>query len=501
MSQPALKHIVFLAGIGLTHVRPTLHFCVRLAAKFPNVFISVYTPGPLAAPAEKYLATYPDPAHERIQIVPSVVDIPITNPFDILLSIERSFGPWIAGQVTNSTFEINGLLVAKPSYIIEDHINGGVAVMNKQHHGLPIATWWVATVASFIGHFGNAENGGGWRVIDAASAFMEKLEPGSEKSLEDIYAQELIADRVVHVPGLPPHYEHEQMAQMLPMLLPLVFKMRQRWALVEHQGDIVVFTSFYEFEPAAAEASAKALTKPITPFCVGIAADLPPSDTPDVDFETSDPVLSFMNGAYTELGAHSVVYIAFGSHFFPPAQSSSHMKILIEEIIARGLRLVLSVKPEHAKASGLGDGYIEEITKTGNAIFPEWTQQLQVLEHPALHYFVTHGGWNSTTEAMGDQPANAMQLVRQYDSGFELMQVRTGPARSKAYRPDGDLLITGSDEVVREEVKNILKLSKGEKGKQQRLNIQALGKLARASNEAGGSADIALEKLGKSLGL
>ncbi|KAG8788409.1 hypothetical protein FRC12_014612 [Ceratobasidium sp. 428] len=513
MSQSALKHIVFVTGFGMTHIRPSLHFCIRLAAKFSNVFISVYIPGPLSPEAQKYLDTYPKTAYERVHIVPSIINIPITNPFDLLFSMERSFGPWIAEQLASPKLEIDGQTVERPSYIIDDHINGGVALMNKQHHKLPIASWWVATVASFIAHYGNAENGGGWRVIGAASAVLEQQDPGSKKSLEEIYSEELVADRVVRIPGLPPHYEHEQMTQFLPFFLPLMVMMYKRWASIQEHDGIIVFTSFYELEPVAADAAANALLKPVTPFYVGVAADISPSNTLSIDADTSDPVLSFMNRAYADLGAHSVIYVAFGSHFFPPAQSVGHLKILIEEVIAQGLRLVLSVKPEQAKSVGLDSEYLEAIAGTGNAIFPAWTQQLQVLEHPALHYFVTHGGWNSTTEAMvrgvpmifwpmaGDQPATAMQMARQHDCGFELMQVRTGPARCSAYNPDGDLAITGSTEAVREEVQNILKLSKEKKGEQQRLNIQALGKLARESNETGGSADIALEKLGKALGL
>ncbi|KAG9099174.1 hypothetical protein FS749_001972 [Ceratobasidium sp. UAMH 11750] len=513
MSRPALKHIVFITGFGWTHIRPSIHFCVRLAAKFPNVFISVYTPGPLAPQADQYLASYPEAARERVHIVHSIVDIPITNPFDLLTSLERSFGPWIAAQLANPSLEISGLTVETPSYIIEDHINGGIAVGNKQYHSLPIAAWWVSTAASFLGHYGNAENGGGWRITGAVRAVLEKQDPETGKSAEEILAEETIADRVVSVPGLPPHYEHEQMPQSLPRILPLLVHMHKRWASVAEHTSIIVFTSVYELEPVAADACANGLTKPLAPFCVGLAADLPPPVRPNLDSDKSDPVLSFMNRAYSELGTHSVIYIAFGSHFFPTAQSTSHLKILIEEIGAHGLRLVCSVKPEHAKAAGLDDDYLEAIKKSGNAIFPDWTQQLQVLEHPALHYFVSHGGWNSTTEAIvrgvpmifwpmaGDQPTTAMQIARQHDCGFELLQIRTGIARSVAYNPNGDITITGSDEAVRGEVRRVLKMTKGETGAQQRLNVQALGKLARESMEPGGSADVALEKLGKAIGL
>ncbi|KAG9083890.1 hypothetical protein FRC06_004325 [Ceratobasidium sp. 370] len=252
--------------------------------------------------------------------------------------------------------------------------------------------------------------------------------------------------------------------------------MHGRWMAVEDQVDLAVFDSVCEIEPIAAEAVVNTLSKPSTGLCIGLAADLPPPFAPQLDPSTSDPVLAFMNRAYTDLGAHSVVYAAFGNYFFPLAQSASHLKISIEEVVAQGLRLVFSVKLENAKATGLDEGYLEKLTKSGNAIFPEWTKQLEVLEHP------------------GDQPTNAMQIARQLDCGFGFIQIRTGLANSVEFGVNGDIPIVGSDEAV-------LKMTKGERGAQQRLNIQALSKLVRKSSMPGGSADVALETLGKAIGL
>ncbi|KAG8793767.1 hypothetical protein FRC12_001695 [Ceratobasidium sp. 428] len=511
MTRPSLKHLVVVAGFGMSHIRPCLLFCIRLAAKFPNVFISVYVPGPTAPQCEAYLDTYHKGAHERVRVIPSIVDIPIVGPLDLMISMERSFGPWITQQLASSSVEINGLVVEAPSYIIEDHINGGITVANKQHHQLPIAAWWVSTAASFIGHFGNAEHGGGWRVVTAVRDAMNKQEPGKEKTFEELFAQER-TDRIVCVPGLPPHYEHEQMPQNQPALLPIIAQLHGRWMAVKDQPELVVFNSVCEMESIAAEAVVNALSKPLKSFCTGLNADFPASVTPQLDIHTADPVLAFMNRAYTELGAHSVVYIAFGHFFFPPAESIRHLKIVMEEILALGLRLVFSIKAEYTKTAGLEE-YFDSLVESGNAVFSEWTRQLEVLEHPSLHYFLTHGGWNSITEAIvrhvpmivwpmgGDQPTNAMQIARQLDCGFELVQVRTGPARSVAFGVNGDIPIIGSDEAVRAEVQRVLKMSKDKRGAQQRLNIRALGKLARDSLKPGGSADIALEQFGKAVGL
>jgi hypothetical protein len=87
-----------------------------------------------------------------------------------------------------------------------------------------------------------------------------------------------------------------------------------------------------------------------------------------------------MNTAYTDLGAHSVIYIAFGTYFFPLPQSARHLEILIEEILAHGFRLVFALSSDSA---GVSEEFKERVAgKGGNAIFPEWTDQLRVLEHP-----------------------------------------------------------------------------------------------------------------------
>ncbi|QRV96238.1 glycosyltransferase family 1 protein [Ceratobasidium sp. AG-Ba] len=287
------------------------------------------------------------------------------------------------------------------------------------------------------------------------------------------------------------------MPQGQPYALSQLAEVRARWMDTDGVVDIAIFASVFEMEPVAAVASANSLSKPIKTFCVGLAADLPSLDVPHLDMETRDHVLGFMNRAYNELGPHSVIYAAFGNYFFPGPQSASHLKILIEEIVPR---------TEDKE-------YIRNLERSGNVIFPEWAHQLEVLEHPSIHYFLTHCGWSSVTEAIargvpmicwpiaGDQPANATLISRHLNCGYELMQVRTGAAQSIAFGMNGDLKIIGSDEAVRDEAKKILEMSRGDLGAQQRLNVQALGKVARESLLPGGSADAALGAFGNIIGL
>jgi hypothetical protein len=45
--------------------------------------------------------------------------------------MEHGFGLWISDQLTNASFEFHGHLASPPSYIIEDHINGGISLASK----------------------------------------------------------------------------------------------------------------------------------------------------------------------------------------------------------------------------------------------------------------------------------------------------------------------------------------------------------------------------------
>ncbi|QRV90436.1 hypothetical protein RhiJN_18454 [Ceratobasidium sp. AG-Ba] len=348
---------------------------MRLADKFPKSFISIFTHPVFVFQIQKYLSTYPHLAPGRIVVDASTFGNPSNHALDLLEDMEKGFGPWIASQMEQIEFISNGVRVDTPSYIIEDHLNGGISVTNMQFHQLPIAGWYVATATGFIGHFGNAEHGQGWRHFEAVRASVAK-HGLDDRTLLDVYAQDIIKDRVVCAPGVPAYYEHEQIPQPQSTALPMIVRMHGKWmAMLEHINAIV-YSSLYEMEPIAAKASAKGLLKPIPSFCTGLAMDVPPQSNMAIDENTEDPVALFMNRSYTDLGQHSVVYLSFGSYCHPSPESISHLKILIEEILAHDFRLVFSIQKHNARNAGLEEDYIRQIVNTGRAIFPEWAKQL-----------------------------------------------------------------------------------------------------------------------------
>ncbi|CAE6404130.1 unnamed protein product [Rhizoctonia solani] len=259
-------------------------------------------------------------------------------------------------------------------------------------------------------------------------------------------------------------------------------------------------------EPLVAATLPDVFGKPLRAYCVGPSVDLVPPHKPD----PKSPVTQFLDRAYAENGAHSVIYISFGTLFFPLPSTVPHLMAALDEIPKAGFKFVFALSSECAT---LDKSWMDAHIEAGNAIFPEWANQTAVLEHPAIHYFLSHGGWNSSTEAIvrgvpmifwpmaGDQPMNAIQVASVHDCGFEFLQVRTGDARSVAYRNGFEVEILGTEDAVRDEMKQILKMSKGVRGKHQRMNVRMLGKVVTDSLGPGGSGDIALWGFGQAVGL
>ncbi|KAF8605587.1 hypothetical protein BDV93DRAFT_521432 [Ceratobasidium sp. AG-I] len=507
MVNTSLKHVVFIAGPSWGHLRPGFKFVVRMVEMFPDAFISLFVHSSQTERASEYLDTQTTNVKNRVRIVHSLASsgssaIQAANPFEVILDMEQKFGPWITAELQAGPLQINGFAVASPSWIIENHINGGISLASKRGHRLPVVSWWVGPAASLIRHIGNSEHGSGGRLLERIASILEEGGLADGVTLEELYQKEL-SDQLVCIPGLPAHYEHEQIPQLIPFLLPFVGRMMPRWNNMMEQVDHVVFCATYEMDPITAEISSRAFSKPVTPLFVGPAVDPPADITTTGNNSSSSEVTEFLDRAYRECGAHSVVYIAFGTAFFPLSQSIGHLSILLEEVVAQGFRFVFSLSSAAAKSSGLRVEYIEQLVREGKAIFPSWTNQTEVLDHQAVHYFVSHGGWNSAIEAIpfaGDQPTNALQVATQNDCGFELIQIRTGPAKNIAYQPHTDAVVSGTDEAVREEIRRILQLSRSPKGRQQRRNIKALGTVVLKSLAKDGSGSKDMQRLGKLVG-
>ncbi|KAG8761959.1 hypothetical protein FRC11_011920 [Ceratobasidium sp. 423] len=473
---------------------------LRMVEKFPILFISLFVHDSEISKTTKYLDSQFSTSSSRVRIVAassngeSAPIISLTNVLGLFVYLEKSFKIWMTKELQRGIdVPVDGQLVSKPGWIIEDQGSGGVSLACQDIHKLP--------VVSCCRH-GNEKNGHGGRVFETIS----QRQDFSPAKGGEMYLQE-VSDRLICMPGVPIHHEWELLPQYIPFIPSLWAHLNGRWTNLLKNVDIVICCATFEMAPISACALASAFSKPITPFFIGPSVDLKTlPNRPDSD----STITQFLDCAYTEKGAHSVIYVAFGTIYFPPPSSVSHLTTILDEIVHSGLRFILALSSPSAQ---LDEAWMDAHVQAGNAIFPKWTNQTAVLDHPAIHYSLSHGGWNSVIEALvrgvpmifwpfaSDHPTNTMQIATVHDCGFELLQVRTGPARSTAYQNGQEVKIVGTDNAVGREMKQILEFSKGPRGEHQRLNSRLLGKVIADSLKQGGSGDLDLEGFGKALGL
>ncbi|WJX65693.1 7-deoxyloganetin glucosyltransferase [Trifolium repens] len=131
----------------------------------------------------------------------------------------------------------------------------------------------------------------------------------------------------------------------------------------------------------------------------------------------------------------------------------------------------------------LSSEFVTEISDRG--LIAGWCPQEEVLNHPSIGGFLTHCGWNSTTESIcagvpmlcwpffADQPANCRYIFNEWEIGIEI-----------------------DTNVKREEVEKLVnELMVGEKGKKMRQKTIAMQKKAVEDTKPGGRSYMNLEKV------
>ncbi|KAL8475807.1 hypothetical protein ACS0TY_028460 [Phlomoides rotata] len=145
--------------------------------------------------------------------------------------------------------------------------------------------------------------------------------------------------------------------------------------------------------------------------------------------------------------ANSVIYVAFGSFTVFEQQQFDEL--------ALGLQLTnrpfLWVVRQDATSYTYPEGFEERVKNQGRMV--GWAPQQQVLSHPSVACFISHCGWNSTMEGIGngvpflcwpyfaDQFINQTYICNEWETGLGLIKDENGMIRREEIKDKVDRVL------------------------------------------------------------
>ncbi|KAJ7678554.1 UDP-Glycosyltransferase/glycogen phosphorylase [Mycena rosella] len=358
---------------------------------------------------------------------------------------------------------------------------------------VPIVAWVTGGASTILRLFGPESMGGLGNFGERIDAEAQRTGKNPVEIGDKIFRH--TDGTVVNIPGLPPMYDYEFFPQKLPFEAPVSPIVRGGYTFLMACDAVIISTAeaYEEVSLKALESWFTSLSKPL--YAVG---PLLPSEfgaetqlgENDMGFKT------FLDRMLAEYGAHSVIFISFGTVFWPTAQE--YVDELVEALLEKKAPFILSHASPFAKIS---EELAEKIQNSGIGMLTTWSPQQYILNHPATGWFLTHGGHGGIMEALSsgvplqaqrlicwpfdaDQPAAAKHLTQNLNVAFELVEVRTGLGLQPSY--DNDRAPRGTCEAVGIEVRSIIDHSRGDAGREKRKNVAQLKlKLGNAWDDEG----------------
>ncbi|KAI1794170.1 UDP-Glycosyltransferase/glycogen phosphorylase [Ganoderma leucocontextum] len=363
-------------------------------------------------------------------------------------------------------------------------------------HGIKLISWYASSMLSFF------------------TIFERDLLPTAEAEAArtgkpfDVVASELLMQakgELVKIPCLPTVYDYELRPQELTMPPEFAGRVLIRVPSVLKRTDAVVTFDAADFYPENTVTVKKWFAETSRKVCY--AGPLIPSGEQAAAAEqrgsqNGDSIIGFLDRHAASHGEKSVIYITFGSVFWPkdPAKVWAVLDVIMEKkipfVMSHASPMPWAVIPEDMK---------NKIAAYGDAIVSSWVPQQQVLDHPAVGWCISHGGQNGTLETImagiplilwpiaAEQPMNAIHLTDHLDVAYELVEVRNGSGLGPIYRNGKNP--TGTIDAVKAEMRDVLDRAFGKDGGKKRDSMRALQKTLRAAWSDNGIARTEVEAL------
>ncbi|KIK52853.1 glycosyltransferase family 1 protein [Collybiopsis luxurians FD-317 M1] len=485
------KHIVAHNVAAWGPYKPLSAFAVRVLENRGDVHFSVLIQGGMMY--KKFMRELDKiPSDHLSEIRPRLHVIDLTgkdiNPFDTLPEFATAFEAlYSLKPVTCSSTGTVVQGLAPPTVAIIDPFAGYAidAIRSIAGSSCSVFSWMTAPAGPVLRLCGPEEYGGGGDMSVKVEAEVARTGRDTTEVAKELF-DNLITGQVIHIPGVPPVYDYEWYPQEVENQWDhVLFLAGQKYMRIT-DGTLCVSSSIYE--PEALEAAKNWMESMGKQWYTVGPLSLPDSLPPTKAFDEKELlVISFLNRMQSEFGDQSVLFISFGTIYWP-AQPEKLWAILDE---------LLSLRKPFILAHSSPLAHVPEekrrlISESGIGLEMSWSPQEKILSHPATGWFVTHGGWNSTQEALAhrvpviywpysaDQPYNAARTC-QHNAGFELVEVRTGErGTQRPYRAKDRLESQSpsfSVSAARDEFRQLLGRIEGDEGRVIRANFERLGQL------------------------
>ncbi|KAF8528365.1 hypothetical protein BU17DRAFT_38250, partial [Hysterangium stoloniferum] len=294
---------------------------------------------------------------------------------------------------------------------------------------------------------------------------------------------------VISIPGLPPMFDYEFAHKKVnPDPVPPGVCVTRGMVLIEPNIGItgMISTSSIAYEKESLDAWRDWLAETNRHFYV-VGPFLPPgiehgaltqsTKSNDLIASVNDQeIISFLDKNLKELGPNSLLYISFGSFFWPEPE---HIWILIHILLELKFPFILA----HASPNAVIPPDVSlKVQASRTGLLSPWAPQHLILDHRATGWFLTHCGHNSVMEALGqgipliawpinaDQPTNAARLSF-VDLAFELFETRVELGLKPLHR---GVQPTGTREAIEHEMRKTLQDARGRIGERKRRNVHAV---------------------------
>ncbi|KAK9116496.1 hypothetical protein Sjap_015443 [Stephania japonica] len=271
-----------------------------------------------------------------------------------------------------------------------------------------------------------------------------------------LHLPKLIEDKIVNDNGVP--YINNQMIKLSPSMPSMstnqlvwmcmgktnmqqeVFDLFIRINGTVELIDYFICNSFYELEPSVFELFPN--VQPIGPLL---------ASSPGNFWKEDSTCLSWLD----QQTSRSVIYVAFGSFTIFNKQQFEELALGLE---LSGQPFLWVVRPDltSGEAAVYPEGFIERVASRGRMV--SWAPQKNVLAHPSIACFLSHCGWNSTTEGLSvgvpflcwpyfaDQFLNESYICDVWKVGLKLVSDENGVISRDEIKTKVDMLL-GDNEI------------------------------------------------------